>query len=119
MITFILAIILTIILHELGHIICIMIFNGTEGRKLFDFHIRMNFKYIYVSHMKFNKPYKNFIVAISGSAFPLVVAVLLTSMFQFQFTSIMLLLAILNLLFLHPVFPDGKNVLNSMKEMER
>jgi len=45
------------------------------------------------------------------------VAVVLTVVFHSQFTAMMLLLAILNLLFLHPKFPDGKNVLNSINEM--
>ncbi|MFS0647584.1 hypothetical protein [Siminovitchia sp. 179-K 8D1 HS] len=119
MITVFLAVILTIILHEMGHIISIIIFNSTEGRKLCDFRIQIGIKYIFVSHKKFNKPFKNFIVAISGSVFPILAAVFLTRMFNTQLTSIMLLLAIGNLLFLHPVFPDGKNALHSLKEMER
>ncbi len=108
---------LTIILHELGHIICIVIFNITEGRRICDFSISVSFTSIFISHMKFKKPYKNLIVALSGSVFPLFVAAVLTVVFHSQFTAMMLLLAILNLLFLHPKFPDGKNVLNSINEM--
>ncbi|PXW85252.1 hypothetical protein DFR56_11118 [Pseudogracilibacillus auburnensis] len=119
MMAFILAMILTFVLHELGHIICIMIFNVTEGRRIYDFRIKIGLKHIYVTHIKYKKPFKNLIVAISGSAFPLLIAIVITGMFTSQFTSLMFLLAILNLLFLHPMFPDGKNALSSMKEMER
>lgn len=119
MINLILAMVLTFVLHELGHIICIMIFNVTEGRRIYDFSFKIGLKNIYVTHKKYKKSYKNLIVAISGSAFPLLIVIFITSMFHSQMTSLMFLSAILNLLFLHPKFPDGENALSSMKEMER
>lgn len=119
MITIVLALFLTVVLHELGHVVCIMIFNVTEGRRINDFSIHITYKYIFVSHIKFEKSYKNLIVALAGAVFPLLLAFLLASMFTHQFISILLLLTILNLMFLHPIFPDGKNVLSCIKEMER
>jgi hypothetical protein len=119
MISVILALSFVVVLHELGHIIMIIVFNATENRRFFDFYIRINMENLYVAHVKFDKPYKNLVVSISGSLFPLFVTSLMSSIYNNQFLSISFIFSIANLLFLHPSFPDGKNALDSIKEMGR
>ncbi len=113
----ILASILVFFIHELGHILGIMVFNVSEHRKINDFKIEMNLRCFYVVNKKFDKSYKNFIVAIAGSLLPIVISIMLTVFWNTQFVSIFFLFSLLNIIFLHPKFPDGQNVTKSLKEM--
>ncbi|OQR53436.1 hypothetical protein CDB3_29815 [Bacillus sp. CDB3] len=117
MIYCILASILVVVIHELGHILGIMIFNLSEHRKFNEYTIEISSKYFYVVHKEFNQPYKNFLVAIAGSLLPIIVASTLTIFFNTQFVSIFFLFSLLNIIFLHPKLPDGQNVIKLLKEM--
>ncbi|WP_018930524.1 metalloprotease family protein [Gracilibacillus lacisalsi] len=112
-----LATLLVLIVHEVGHIIPIMLFNILEGKPFYYFGIEINFKYFYVTHEKFDHNIRNLIVAISGCLFPIFVAILMFNIIDTAFTSLFILLAFGNLIMLHPNLPDGKNIINILTEM--
>ncbi|MFD2045503.1 hypothetical protein ACFSTA_17605 [Ornithinibacillus salinisoli] len=117
LIIIILATLLVLIVHEIGHIIPIMIFNVLEKKPFYYFAIEINAKYFYVTHEKFNRHIKNFIVAICGSLFPIFISIIVINIINNQFTSLFTLLAFGNLVMLHPKLPDGKNITNILIEM--
>ncbi|RDW20779.1 hypothetical protein [Oceanobacillus chungangensis] len=117
MVILISATLLVLIVHEIGHIIPIIVFNVLEKRPFYYFSIEINAKYFYVNHEKFDKHYKNLIVAICGSLFPILVSVIVVTIIDNQFTNLVTLLSFGNLLMLHPKLPDGRNIINILKEM--
>lgn len=116
MIDFLAALILVFIMHELGHIIAIMAFNVTEDKPFYHLGFELNFKHFYVLHEKFEVPYKNLIVALCGSLFPIFLSIIFIIATDNQFTNIFALLSFANIIMLHPSLPDGKNVIHTMKE---
>lgn len=117
MITFILALIIVFIAHELGHIIFIMMFNVTEKKPFYYIAFEINMKYFLVIHEKFNSHLKNIIVAMSGSLFPVFISIMFIIIKKNQFTNIFLFLSLVNLVMLHHHLPDGKSIVNILKEM--
>ncbi|WP_181347013.1 hypothetical protein [Thalassobacillus sp. CUG 92003] len=117
MIPFILAVLLTAIVHELGHMLAIMAINLKEQRYIFQFKMELNIKYLYVIHKKYPNPLSNLIVALAGPLAPVGLAILLINTGGDNFSTIFLLTALFNLLFMHPSLPDGKNIIQSLEEM--
>ncbi|MFD2922269.1 hypothetical protein [Halobacillus naozhouensis] len=116
MIDFLLALALVFIMHELGHVLAIMILNGTENIPFYHLGFEWSFKYFYVIHEKFEAPFKNLVVAVSGSLFPIALSIALLLTFDNQFSNIFTLLSFANLIMLHPNLPDGKNIISSLNE---
>lgn len=117
MIVFLLAVSLTVVVHELGHILAIIIINSKEKRKLLQFKIQVNIKYFYVIHDKYSNPFYNLMVAIAGPVAPVLLAILFVNLGRGNFITVFLLTSLFNLLFMHPSLPDGKNIIRSIKEM--
>lgn len=116
MIEFICALFLVFFTHELGHMVVIMLFNVTESKPFYHLRFEWNNRYFYVVHEKFKKQFKNIIVAVSGSIFPILFSLILIFFINNQFTNIFTLLSLANLTMLHPRFPDGRNLISAVKE---
>ncbi|KWW21000.1 hypothetical protein AS888_15365 [Peribacillus simplex] len=116
MIEFICAFLLVFLIHELGHIVAIMIFNVTESKPFYHLRFEWNIKYFYVVHEKFTKQSKNILVAVSGPILPVLLSLILIFIINNQFTKLFTLLRFVNLTMLHPRFPDGRNIINAVKE---
>ncbi len=110
---------LVFIIHELGHVLVIMILNVTEDKPFYYIGFEFNLKHFYVIHEKFNSPSKNLAVAVSGSLFPIVLSLSFMLVINNQFTNIFTLLSFANLIMLHPNLPDGKNITSSLHEWRK
>lgn len=111
------SILLVMLTHELGHLIPIMLFNITENRLFYHFHIEINWKYFYIVNAKFENPYKNLIVAVSGTLLPIIISIVLLLIESNSFTNIYAFLSFICIVMLHPKLPDGKNVVEILEEM--
>ncbi|GAA0432639.1 hypothetical protein GCM10008934_22600 [Virgibacillus salarius] len=118
MILYFLSLISVIIFHELGHIIAVIFCNVSEKRGFFDFRISISVKAISIHHKKFKKPLKNATIAFSGPIFPIIISALLNLYIESNYVSMLFLLSLFNILFLHPSLPDGKNVVNNFKKIK-
>lgn len=115
---FIITVVVTLFLHELGHILAIIYYNWTEKRKPLDFRIHLSWHSFEVHHLTFIKKYKNIIIACAGSIFPFLLSIVYFKLFNGPLAGMLFFSSILNLALLLPIFPDGKNVLNNMAKGE-
>lgn len=105
------ALCITLVLHELGHIVCIMIFNVFTRRHIYDFKLSFSVKSVKVVHEKYSQRCFNLIVALGGSVFPLVVSLILYCFYlNNELINLLCVCSIVNLVNITPIFPDGKNI---------
>lgn len=110
------ASVLIIILHELGHILMVILFNGSENRRRFDFKVNITANVIEIQHDRFKSRMKNIVVASAGALFPFIFCILLYVLVDGAFVGLLLFLSVLNFAFILPVFQDGKNIVYNLKK---
>ncbi|MFA3773655.1 hypothetical protein [Bacillus safensis] len=107
-----------VLIHELGHMLMIMVCNKIEKRPLFDFVITIDWKHVAVVHEKFVRPSFNMMVALAGPLFPVLCSIVLFMICKHPVSHQLLFFSLLNTVMLHPACPDGKNITASLKEMK-
>ncbi|APT45253.1 hypothetical protein [Bacillus safensis] len=107
-----------VVIHELGHILMVMLCNKIEKRPLFDFVVTIDWKHVAVVHETFGRPSFNMMVALAGPLFPVLCSIVLFLIWKHPVSHQLLFFSLLNTVMLHPVCPDGKNITASLKEMK-
>ncbi|MFJ7162360.1 hypothetical protein ACIQT5_11090 [Bacillus safensis] len=107
-----------VLIHELGHMLMIMLCNKIEKRPLFDFVITIDWKHVAVVHEKFVRTSFNMMVALAGPLFPVLCSLVLFMIWKHPVSHQLLFFSLLNSVMLHPACPDGKNITASLKEMK-
>ncbi|MCY7675678.1 zinc metalloprotease [Bacillus safensis] len=107
-----------VVIHELGHMLMIMLCNKIEKRPLFDFVITIDWKHVAVVHETFARPSFNMMVALAGPLFPVLCSIVLFMIWKHPVSHQLLFFSLLNTVMLHPACPDGKNITASLKEMK-
>ncbi|WP_026675302.1 hypothetical protein [Alkalihalobacterium bogoriense] len=110
--------IIIIFLHELGHLLTVILLNRTEDREWQDFRIKITANSIEVQHPRFKSRIKNIIVASAGVFFPIIVCFSIYILFDGPIIGLLVFLSILNFAFILPCFPDGKNILLNLETEE-
>lgn len=118
MIELLISFIAVVLIHELGHMLMVMICNKMEKRPLFDYVLLFDLKHVSVVHEKFARPSFNFLVALAGPVFPILCSCVLFLVWEHPMSHQLLLFSLLNMVMLHPACPDGKNITASLKEMK-
>lgn len=114
MLDLIIWILASIFLHELGHIIAIVICNISTGRKWNCFEITFLVNKVSIAHLKFSKK-NNIFIAVLGPVFPLIFVLACYSLNLFaQSLGFAFLLSLIHLLFLSPYFRDGRNIMSNL-----
>lgn len=104
-----------IILHEIGHVILILLLNFRERKPI---HFQLSITKVEVIHEAFSKKWMNLIIAMSGVLFPFLFMLFIKSIFNTPFVNILFVLSIFNFMFILPIFPDGKNVLTLLEKRD-
>lgn len=107
-----------VMIHELGHMLMVMLCNKIEKRPLFDFVITIDWKHVAVVHETFARPSFNMMVALAGPLFPVLCSIVLFMIWKHPVSHQLLFFSLLNTVMLHPACPDGKNITASLKEMK-
>ncbi|MDI0273830.1 metalloprotease family protein [Bacillus safensis] len=107
-----------VVIHELGHMLMVMLCNKIEKRPLFDFVITIDWKHVAVVHETFARPSFNMMVALAGPLFPVLCSIVLFMIWKHPVSHQLLFFSLLNMVMLHPACPDGKNITASLKEMK-
>lgn len=107
-----------VVIHELGHMLMVMLCNKIEKRPLFDFVITIDWKHVAVVHETFARPSFNMMVALAGPLFPALCSIVLFMIWKHPVSHQLLFFSLLNTVMLHPACPDGKNITASLKEMK-
>lgn len=107
-----------VMIHELGHILMIMLCNKIEKRPPFDFVVTIDWKHVAVVHETFARPSFNMMVALAGPLFPVLCSIVLFMIWKHPVSHQLLFFSLLNTVMLHPACPDGKNITASLKEMK-
>ncbi|KML11154.1 membrane protein [Bacillus safensis] len=107
-----------VVIHELGHMLMVMLCNKIEKRPLFDFVITIDWKHVAVVHETFARPNFNMMVALAGPLFPVLCSIVLFMIWKHPVSHQLLFFSLLNTVMLHPACPDGKNITASLKEMK-
>ncbi|MFE5470886.1 metalloprotease family protein [Bacillus safensis] len=107
-----------VVIHELGHMLMVMLCNKIEKRPLFDFVITIDWKHVAVVHETFARPSFNMMVALAGPLFPVLCSIVLFMIWKHPVSHQLLFFSLLNTVMLHPACPDGKNITASLKEMK-
>ncbi|WP_144483537.1 metalloprotease family protein [Bacillus safensis] len=107
-----------VVIHELGHMLMVMLCNKIEKRPPFDFVITIDWKHVAVVHETFARPSFNMMVALAGPLFPVLCSIMLFMIWKHPVSHQLLFFSLLNTVMLHPACPDGKNITASLKEMK-
>ncbi|UQZ94319.1 metalloprotease family protein [Bacillus safensis] len=107
-----------VVIHELGHMLMVMLCNKIEKRPPFDFVITIDWKHVAVVHETFARPSFNMMVALAGPLFPVLCSIVLFMIWKHPVSHQLLFFSLLNTMMLHPACPDGKNITASLKEMK-
>lgn len=107
-----------VVIHELGHMLIVMLCNKIEKRPPFDFVITIDWKHVAVVHETFARPSFNMMVALAGPLFPVLCSIVLFMIWKHPVSHQLLFFSLLNTVMLHPACPDGKNITASLKEMK-
>ncbi|AKU30189.1 MULTISPECIES: hypothetical protein [Bacillus] len=118
MMTLLFCLIAVVLIHELGHILMVMVCNKIEKKPIFDYVVMIDWKHVSIVHEKFSRPGFNMMVALAGPVFPVICSGVLFFMWRHPVTHPLLLFSLLNTVMLHPACPDGKNIIASLKEMK-
>ncbi|WP_353854545.1 hypothetical protein [Bacillus sp. Bos-x628] len=112
------SLVAVVLIHELGHILMVMVFNKVEKRPLFDYFVSVDWKHVSIVHEKFARPSFNFFVALAGPVLPVICSSVLFSIWKHSFCHLLLFFSLLNTVMLHPALPDGRNITDSLNEMK-
>ncbi|UYO35200.1 hypothetical protein NF868_14275 [Bacillus zhangzhouensis] len=107
-----------VLIHELGHMLMVMVCNKIEKRPLFDFVVTIDWKHVAVAHETFARPSFNMMVALAGPLFPVFCSIVLFLLWKHPVSHQLLFFSLLNTVMLHPACPDGKNITASLKEIK-
>ncbi|AOZ89256.1 hypothetical protein BK049_11510 [Bacillus xiamenensis] len=118
MMELLICLIAVVVIHELGHILMVMLCNKIEKRPLFDYVVMIDWKHVSIVHETFARPSFNMMVALAGPLFPVICSAVLFLIWKHPMTHPLLLFSLLNTMMLHPACPDGKNITASLKEMK-
>lgn len=118
MMELLICLIAVVVIHELGHILMVMLCNKIEKRPLFDYVVMIDWKHVSIVHETFARPSFNMMVALAGPLFPVICSTVLFLIWKHPMTHPLLLFSLLNTVMLHPACPDGKNITASLKEMK-
>ncbi|MCW1835214.1 zinc metalloprotease [Bacillus xiamenensis] len=118
MMELLICLIAVVVIHELGHILMVMLCNKIEKRPLFDYVVMIDWKHVSIVHETFARPSFNMMVALAGPLFPVICSAVLILIWKHPMTHPLLLFSLLNTVMLHPACPDGKNITASLKEMK-
>lgn len=118
MMELLICLIAVVVIHELGHILMVMLCNKIEKRPLFDYVVMIDWKHVSIVHETFGRPSFNMMVALAGPLFPVICSAVLFLIWKHPMTHPLLLFSLLNTVMLHPACPDGKNITASLKEMK-
>ncbi|MCY1118005.1 metalloprotease family protein [Bacillus safensis] len=118
MIELVFSFLAVVVIHELGHMLMVMLCNKIEKRPPFDFVITIDWKHVAVVHETFARPSFNMMVALAGPLFPVLCSIVLFMIWKHPVSHQLLFFSLLNTVMLHPACPDGKNITASLKEMK-
>ncbi|MCY7616700.1 MULTISPECIES: membrane protein [Bacillus] len=114
----VISLLAVVLIHELGHMLMVMVCNKFEKRPLFDFVMMIDWKQVAIVHETFDRPSFNLMVALAGPLFPVLCSIVLFLMWKHPVSHQLLFFSLLNTVMLHPACPDGKNITASLKEMK-
>ncbi|HBU90148.1 hypothetical protein [Bacillus pumilus] len=114
----VISLLAVVLIHELGHMLMVMVCNKIEKRPLFDFVVTIDWKHVAIVHETFARPSFNLMVALAGPLFPVLCSIVLFLMWKHPVSHQLLFFSLLNTVMLHPACPDGKNITASLKEMK-
>ncbi|MEK4791695.1 hypothetical protein [Bacillus sp. FSL K6-2971] len=114
----VISLLAVVLIHELGHMLMVMVCNKIEKRPLFDFVVTIDWKHVAIVHETFSRPSFNLMVALAGPLFPVLCSIVLFLMWKHPVSHQLLFFSLLNTVMLHPACPDGKNITASLKEMK-
>lgn len=114
----VISLLAVVLIHELGHMLMIMVCNKIEKRPLFDFVVTIDWKHVAIVHETFARPSFNLMVALAGPLFPVLCSIVLLLTWKHSVSHQLLFFSLLNTVMLHPACPDGKNITVSLKEMK-
>ncbi|EDW22581.1 hypothetical protein FO510_03370 [Bacillus pumilus] len=114
----VISLLAVVLIHELGHMLMIMVCNKVEKRPLFDFVVTIDWKHVAIIHETFARPSFNLMVALAGPLFPVLCSIVLLLTWKHSVSHQLLFFSLLNTVMLHPACPDGKNITVSLKEMK-
>ncbi|MEK5337811.1 hypothetical protein NSS92_17580 [Bacillus sp. FSL M8-0166] len=118
MIELVFSFLAVVVIHELGHMLMVMLCNKIEKRPPFDFVITIDWKHVAIVHETFARPSFNMMVALAGPLFPVLCSIVLFMIWKHPVSHQLLFFSLLNTVMLHPACPDGKNITASLKEMK-
>jgi len=118
MIELVMSFLAVVLIHELGHMLMVMVCNKIEKRPLFDFVVMIDWKHVAVVHEAFARPSFNLMVALAGPLFPVLSSIVLFLLWKHPVSHQLLFFSLLNTVMLHPACPDGKNITASLKEIK-
>lgn len=108
---------ISIILHELGHLIAIIMFNIVSKRTPFDFKIHFSVWKISISHLLYCNKIYNALVALAGPIFPILISFIIVRLQLFEeYSGQLFLVSLLHAIFLLPIFPDGRNIRKNLMD---
>lgn len=73
----VISLLAVVLIHELGHMLMIMVCNKVEKRPLFDFVVTIDWKHVAIIHETFARPSFNLMVALAGPLFPVLCSIVL------------------------------------------
>ncbi|WP_375566355.1 hypothetical protein ACE6HX_15790 [Bacillus pumilus] len=114
----VISLLAVVLIHELGHMLMVMVCNKFEKRPIFDFVMMIDWKQVAIVHETFARPSFNLMVALAGPLFPVLCSSVLFLMWKHPVSHQLLFFSLLNTVMLHPACPDGKNITASLKEMK-
>ncbi|KPN14614.1 hypothetical protein AKG37_05980 [Bacillus australimaris] len=118
MIELVMSVLAVVLIHELGHMLMVMVCNKIDKRPLFDFVVMIDWKHVAVVHEAFARPSFNLMVALAGPLFPVLSSIVLFLLWKHPVSHQLLFFSLLNTVMLHPACPDGKNITASLKEIK-
>lgn len=118
MMELLISLIAVVFIHELGHMLMVMVCNKIEKRPLLDYVVTVDWKHVSIVHEKFARPSLNVMVALAGPVFPVICSVVLFLIWKHPISHQLLFFSLLNTVMLHPACPDGKNITASLQEMK-
>ncbi|MFS3914898.1 hypothetical protein ACL9ST_11665 [Bacillus australimaris] len=118
MIGLVMSVLAVVLIHELGHMLMVMVCNKIDKRPLFDFVVMIDWKHVAVVHEAFARPSFNLMVALAGPLFPVLSSIVLFLLWKHPVSHQLLFFSLLNTVMLHPACPDGKNITASLKEIK-
>jgi len=112
------SIITVILLHELGHILMIILFNIVYRRGIFNFKLKLTLTSVEVINNTFPNPWANILIACFGTINPLIFSFVFYSIYSNNFWGVTMFLSILSIYNIFPFAPDGNIINYNLKKLE-